>query len=397
MTLTQFALKDISRNEFRSWMVFTSSTLVAGLVLAASLLLYGTSESLLRTRDRLGADILVVPEGSESRVENALLMGAATTVWMPADNVQGIRAVHGVAAASPQMYLASLTGASCCSVSSMFIVAFDPGTDFTVQPWLERQIGGELALGDAVGGAFVSVPEDEEGIRIYGYPLELASTLEPTGGSLDQSLFLTFETAREVARRSVTDAERPLEIPDESVSSVLVRVDEGIDPNAVAGAILSSVPGVGVVMSPEMFDAFRGQISTMRGGLLLALGLTVVLSLMLIAVVFSMATHERRREIGVWRALGATRGQVVQALVVQAALLATVGGLVGVALSAYGTFLFHDYIVGRVGVPFLFPSFAMLIPFMLLGLFVAVMTATLASLAPALRVSSQDPASAMRE
>ncbi|MHB9002939.1 MAG: ABC transporter permease [Coriobacteriia bacterium] len=397
LTLTQFALKDISRNEFRSWMVFASSLLVAGLVLAASLLLQGTSESLQRTRNRLGADMLVVPERSEGRVENALLMGAATSAWMPDDNVGRIRALPGVAAASPQLYLASLAGASCCSVSSMFIVAFEPETDFTVQPWLEHEIGGTLDVGEAVGGAFVSLPDGEENIRIYGYPLTLASTLDPTGGNLDQSMFLTFETAKEVARRSVTDAEQPLEIPDDSVSAVLVRVDEGIDPNTVAGAILSNVPGVGVVMSPEMFGTFRDQISTMRGGLLLALGLTVVLSLMLIAVVFAMATHERRREIGVWRALGATRAHVVRALVMQAAILAAAGGLAGVALAAYGIFLFHDYIVGRIGVPFLFPAFSALAPLLLLGLFVAVMTAILASLAPALRVSSQDPASAMRE
>lgn len=397
MTLTQFALKDISRNEFRSWMVFASALLVAGLVLAAALLLQGTSDSLRLTQNRLGADILVVPQGSEARVENALLMGTATSSWMPAANVDRISDVPGVSVASPQMYLASLAGASCCSVSSMFIVAFEPETDFTVQPWLEDEIGGSLDVGEAVGGAFVSVPADEEGIRIYGYPLTLASTLEPTGGNLDQSMFLTFETAREVARRSVTDAEQPLEIPEDSVSSVLVRVEEGADPQTVAGAILSSVPGVGVVMSPEMFDTFRDQIATIRGGLLLALGLTVVMSLMLIAVVFSMATHERRREIGVWRALGATRRHVVWALVVQAVILSALGGVIGVALSAYGMFLFHDYIVGRIGVPFLFPSLPALVPLLLVGLFVAVMTAMLASLAPAVRVSNQDPASAMRE
>ncbi len=397
MTFTRLALRDIARNEFRSWMVFLSAMLVAALVLAAALVLQGTNDSLELTQGRLGADILVVPQGTEARVESALLMGTPGTVWMPASAVEEVRAIPGVEAASPQMYLASLSGASCCSVSNMFIVAFDPATDFTVQPWLERELGEDLALGDAVGGAFVSASEDEGGLTIYGYPLKLVANLEPTGGNLDQSLFLTFETARDMARLSVTEAERPLEIPDSSVSSILVRVAEGEDPNAVAGAILTRVQDVGVVMAPSMFDAFRLHIATLRSGLVFVLVLTVALSIMLIAVVFSMASHERRREIGVWRALGATREHVILSLVIQAALLATAGGLVGAAFSALAAYLFHDYIVGRIGVPFLFPSLPALATLLLASLAASVVTATLASLVPAIRASRQDPASAMRE
>lgn len=397
MTFTRLALKDIARNEFRSWVVFLSAMLVAGLVLASSLVLQGTNDSLKLTRGRLGADILVVPQGTEAKVESALLMGTPAKVWMPADVVDRVRATPGVSAASPQIYLASLEGASCCSVSSMFIVAFDPETDFTVQPWLEQELDDGLDLGEAVGGAFVSEPEGGEGLKIYGHPLTLASKLEPTGANLDQSLFLTFATARDVARVSVTEAVEPLEIPEDSVSSVLVRVEEGQDANTVAGAILASVPGVAVVMSPQMFDAFREQITTLRGSLVFVLGLTITLSLVLVAVVFSMATHQRRREIGTWRALGATHGQVVLSLVIQAVVLAAAGGLVGAGFSAFGAFLFHDFIVERIGVPFLFPSAPILLLLIFGGLLVAVATATLASLAPAIHSSRQDPASAMRE
>lgn len=395
MTLIQFALRDISRNEFRSWTVSLAAFMVAGLVLATTLLMQGTGDSLRLTLGRLGADILVVPQGSEERVETALLMGSPTDAWMAETTVDAVRAVPGVAAASPQMYLASLEGASCCSVSSMFIVAFDPATDFTVQPWLEEELGGPLALGEAVGGAFVSEPE--EGLRIYGYPLALAANLEPTGGNLDQSMFLTFETAREVARVSVTEAVAPLEVPDGAVSSVLVRIAEGADANTVAGAILAGVPGVGVVMSPEMFESFRQQITTVRDGITLVVGLTVLLSLLLIGIVFSMATHERRREIGVWRALGATQRHVVGSLVAQAVVLAAAGGAAGALFSALGVYLFHDYIVERIGVPFLFPSTPRLALYVLVGLLAAVLVATAGALLPAIRVTRQDPASAMRE
>jgi putative ABC transport system permease protein len=397
VTLARLAITDIRRNEFRSWMVFLSTVLVAGLVLASALVLRGTTDSLRLTRDRLGADVLVVPRGSEDAVGSALLMGATTSVWMPVDVVSAVRSVRGVAAASPQMYLATLTGASCCSASDMLVVAFDPATDFTVRPWLEETIGTGLERGEAVGGAFVSVPDDGEGLRVYGQQLQLVSNLERTGGNLDRTLFITFDTAEEVARRSVTEAESPLKIPGGQVSSVLVRVEDGTDPAAVAAAIMVAMPDVTAIVSPEMFGAFRDQMGTLRTGLSLLLALTLALSVALIAVVFSVVTHERRREIGVWRALGATRRHVVRYFVVQATVLAAAGGLAGAAFSALAVFLFHDYLVGRLGTPFLLPSVPTLALFMVAGVAAAVVTAALASLAPAVRIVGEDPASAMRE
>lgn len=395
MTFTRLALTDIARNEFRSWTVFLSATLVAALVLSGALVLNGTNDALSITRGRLGADVLVVPTGSEARVESALLMGTPSPEWMPAASVDEIRDVPGVEAASPQMYLTSLEGASCCSVSNMFIVAFEPASDFTVGPWLKDGAVGDLGLGQAVGGAYVSTPD--EGLKLYGYPLELVDTLAATGGNLDQSLFVTFETAREMAGRSGTQAVQPLEIPEDSVSSVLVRTADHTDPNAVAAAILNEVPGVGVVLAPTMFESYRAQVATVRDTLVFAVGLTLTLSVLLIAVVFSMASHERRREIGVWRALGATHAHVTLSFVLQAAILAAAGGLVGAAFAALGAYLFHDYIVTRIGVPFLFPPPATLAALAAGGLVIAVLTASLASLVPAIRASRQDPAAAMRE
>ena len=141
MTFLTLALKNVARSPFRSWLIFACALLIAGLALSTVLIVQGASTSLRRAADRMGADIVVVPRGTESKVETALLMGTPTTVWMPAGNLAKVAGVPGVQAASPQLYLASLTGASCCSASNMFVVAYDPASDFTIGPWL-RSTGG---------------------------------------------------------------------------------------------------------------------------------------------------------------------------------------------------------------------------------------------------------------
>jgi putative ABC transport system permease protein len=397
MNLGQLAWRNIKGNAFRSWVVFLCAMVVAGFSLSAVMIIRGAEDSLRLALNRLGADIIVVPEGAETKVETALLMGKPVKVWMPQENLDKIARIPGVAVASPQLYLSSLSNASCCSVAEMFMVAFDPKTDFTIEPWLKQKLGHELRLGEAVGGSNVFTPEGEENIKLYGYFITLKGNLTSTGTGLDQTMFLTFETAQDVARISKTRAERPLEIPANSISAALVKVQPGSDPQSVALDIMQKVPGVTPIESPNMFQTFRQQIMGLLRGMLLILSITLVLSLVLISLIFSMAANERRRELGVLRALGATRGFVFQSILAEAVMLAVDGGAVGIALACLATFLFRDLLVRSLGIPFLLPSLPSLITLIGGGLVLALSGVTLAALIPAFKISRQDPALAMRE
>jgi len=397
MNLYRLALKNIAGSAFRSWVVALCALLVAGLALGTTLIMRGAQKSLRLAIDRLGADIVVVPEGTATQVETALLMGIPTEVWMPRAVMDQVAAVPGVEAVSPQFYLSTLTGASCCSVEHMFVIVYEPETDFAIGPWLQKELGDGLHLGEVVGGTYVFVPEGEQNIQIYGYLVTLKANMEPTGTGLDQSMFMTLETAKDIARISRTMAERPLEIPEESISAVLVRVVPGSDLEEVALAIMHDVPGVMPLQSPDLFQAYRAQMTSLLTGVLAVMGITLALSIALIALVFTMAANERRRELGVLRAMGATRAFVFKSLLTEAGLLALGGGLAGIALTIVSTYLFRNLIVYRFNLPFLMPS-----PFALLaqvagGLAVALSSVTVAAMLPAYRISRQDPANAMRE
>ena len=41
-------------------------------------------------------------------------------------------------------------------------MAYDPATDFTLGPWLEKNTGYELGLGEAVAGADIVIPRGQE-------------------------------------------------------------------------------------------------------------------------------------------------------------------------------------------------------------------------------------------
>jgi putative ABC transport system permease protein len=370
---------------------------MAGFVVSGTLVIRGADNSLRLALQRLGADIIVVPKGNDLRLESALLMGIPAHMWMPDTVVERVRSTPGVEAASPQIYLSTLRGATCCSVPEMFLIAYEPATDFTLKPWLEKNLDEGLALGEAVGGSLVYVPVEQGELLVYGYGLDLAGSLDPTGTGLDQSMFFTFETAFAIAEQSDDLAVRELDIPPRTVSSVLVRVTLDQDPHLVAQTIADTIPGVTPIETNNLFQGQREQIRNLLNSVIALLGITWLLAMGLITVVFALAVNQRRRQIGVMRALGARRAVVLQSLFLEAGLLALIGGVTGIAVALLAVYLFRTLIIRLMGVPFLFPGFLPLAGLGLGALTSALLSVVLAVLVPTVRVSLQEPAISMRE
>ena len=141
MNLLQLAWKNISGNGLRSWVVALCALVVAAFALFATLLLRGAATSLELAADRLGADIVVVPEGAQTEMEGALLMGVPAQFWMPTGErgeagghprgrgrlsadlpghaggrlvLLGVRDVHDRLRSADRLHGAALAGASNC-------------------------------------------------------------------------------------------------------------------------------------------------------------------------------------------------------------------------------------------------------------------------------------------
>jgi putative ABC transport system permease protein len=397
MSLLHFSWKNISGSGLRGWVVALCALVLAAFALFATLLLRGAATSLELAVDRLGAEIVVVPEGAQTEMEGALLMGVPAQFWMPAETVEKLLAVPGVEAASPQIYLATLVGASCCSVSEMFMVAYDPETDFTVRPWLERELPAGLGLGEVIGGDYIFATEGKDGILVYGDLVRLMGNMEPTGTGLDQTLFFTLETAYMLSRGSYTLALEPLAIPPNQVSAVLLQTEPGTSTAEIAREIYRTVPGVHPIQTTNLFQSSRLQLRGLLNAVTIVMALILPLAIVLIGLVYHVAAQERRRELGVLRALGATRRFVSSSLLAEAGLLALCGASVGAFLAALALYLFRKLIMTSLGVPFLLPSPASLALQVGIGLLLAMLSVVLAALLPAVSISRQEPALAMRE
>jgi macrolide transport system ATP-binding/permease protein len=148
-------------------------------------------------------------------------------------------------------------------------------------------------------------------------------------------------------------------------------------------------------------DQFRG-FEDLLGRLRLALlGLAVVALLLAclgIANTMYTAVLERTKEIGVLKALGARRRDVLQLFVAEAALIGLAGGLVGVVI-AIGLARLGNTLVDRLahsvtgaGIDVFRTDLAVV----LAALALAVVLSTVSGLLPAVRAARQDPSRALR-
>ena len=400
MSLVHLALKSVAGSPFRSALVFLCVALVASSAMWATLVVQGAEENLrqsVASIERPGADITVISRGGGASSMGMVDVRAAI---QPGD----VAAVPGVAAASPQLRLTTLYNTPLCADPELYLVAFDPATDFIVGPWLERNLKVGLQVNEAVAGNRVgqAAPSGagKQNLTVSGYELKLVGHLSPTGTSLDQSLFVTFETARYMAKLSrfqvVRGQEDGLNIATSNIPVVLVKVESGSDPHQVAEQILQTVPNAVPFDNANFFQKGRNQMAGLLSSIPGLLGVTWALSVVFIGLVFSVAVNERRRQVGVLRALGSTRSFVFRSILAVGFILALGGGTVGVTLTVLAVWLFGDEIVQSAGLPLASPSPFALLALGLGGLALALASVTLAALFPALRISRQDPAAAMR-
>jgi len=279
----------------------------------------------------------------------------------------------------------------------MFIVVYDPDTDFTIAPWLEKNLGRSLTKGEVIGGNYIFVPDGSQYIKLYGYDTDLVGILEPTGTGMDQTLFMTLDTAVAMAESSRTTALMTLNIDPNLISTIMVKVAPEVDPHRVAIQISKDTKGMVPIESPNLFGTFRSQMNGLLWGFFAITVIVWAVTMILTGIVFSMAANERRREMAVLRAVGATRNFIFRSVLTEAALLALGGAVIGIAAAGFGLYIFKDMIAGSLKMPFLFPSIPSFIGLFSAGVSLAIVSVALSALIPALRLSRQELAIAMRE
>ncbi len=389
------ARRNVRRRLFRTFMVVASVCFASALLFSTSVLTQGVRDSLRIGVDRLGADLLVVPQGASTEAENILLLGEPKAFYMDEEVREKVQSIEGVKQVSPQLYIVSLL-TSCCIFGDTQLVGFDPDTDFTIKAWVKDGLGRPLGNNDIIVGHYIITPIGSP-LRFYGHDFTVAGKLEPTGMGLDKAIFIPMNGAHEMITESGVKATQKLNIEPNQISSLLVRIDRvTATPTEVALKIQAAIPGVSVVVANRLVEGVNTQISTVTQSLLILTVSVWAMSILIVGSIFSLTVNERQREIGLLRAVGATHTQVFKLILTEAVMLTSIGGATGLAVGGTVLYSFRSYILDVLKLPYIWPSPIYLGVIILISLGVSLLTGLLGAFYPALKSSAMEPLAAIR-
>ena len=111
------------------------------------------------------------------------------------------------------------------------------------------------------------------------------------------------------------------------MTGFLAELTPGATPLQARFAILSGVKGVKVVTGDSSLSGIRQGLAALLDGILALMALMFASTALMVSVLFSAIVTERLGEVGLLKAIGARRGQVLGMLVTEAVVATGVGGL----------------------------------------------------------------------
>ena len=364
-SINSLPIKNLVRKPARSLALIFISAFLALSAFGGTVMVTSLSNGINSLSARLGADIIVTPYAATSQVsyDSVIIQGKPGQFYMDSKYYEEIKTeIEGIDKITAQFYLASAK-ASCCS-SRLQIIGFDPATDFSIQPWVEKSYSDKLGLYDAVVGSDVT-PNTDMTVEIYGKTLHVQAVLDKTGTELDSALYVDIDTMKELIRahnEKNPNQEKTID-PDNVVSSVLIKVADGYDIDEVAGDINLHVRQVKAIRTQNMISGVSESLSGVSATISLLMVVVWILSAVILAIVFTMNINERKKEFAVLRVLGASRVKLAGLVFREAALYGFLGSLLGAGLTVLITALFTPAIENMIGLPFLLPP----VPVMLIA------------------------------
>jgi len=123
-------------------------------------------------------------------------------------------------------------------------------------------------------------------------------------------------------------------------------------------------------------------------------GVVLVVVVLGIASVLVVSVVQKQREIGILRAMGATRAQILRLFLVQGAVVGALGSVLGIVLAVAMIWLFTRFVRGSDGLPLFDISLSPTLAVQVAA--IATVCSVLAAIAPARRAAAMDPAQAIR-
>lgn len=385
MKLYQLVTKDVIRRKRR--VLYAALGVVIGTMTVVGILtitLAGQAK-VYNQLEKYGANLTVVPAISNLDVKLGDLSLGTLTVgenYIPEEKLSEIRRIADgaikealrlkdegdIATIAPKLYVKTQMDGK-----SVIVVGVDLKEESGIKTWWKVRTGqyfeqADQALVGAIAAELLKFNAGDN-IPLNGTDITVAGILEETGSNDDYQVFVPIKTLQQAFDK------------EGLVSSIDIRALCNACPvDIIADEINQNIPGVRAVAVKQIADTEMGMVEKMSKFMLALAGIALALGCFGVVNTMITSVHERTKDIGIMRAVGASRNQIIKVFIYEATIIGIVGGIFGYVagtLLAYaiGPLIFEGTVVTYV--PEYFP----------LSLVLATFIAIIATVYPAFRAT----------
>ncbi|MDD4135311.1 MAG: ABC transporter permease [Eubacteriales bacterium] len=333
MQSVQMAFKSILGNKMRSFL--TMLGIIIGVIAVVVLVSIGqgANQTVSSSIQKLGTNLLTV--NINVRRNNPITL----------KSLEELRQMKELAQASPVSMSSGTLKAGLVQYEEASLLATTPGYDlirsygimegrFLTEPDVSNRSFVAVLGQEAAQELFGSVRALGQTFTFQGYPFVVVGVLDAIGtsfaGSGDNLVIIPFTVGERVFQRK-------------GISSIYIsaasadRVKEA--ETAIRAFMDKKLVGVSSSTTYSIYNqtAVLDTLSTATATLTLMLGGIAAISLLVggigIMNIMLVSVTERTREIGIRKAIGASRGNILSQFLVEALVVSVLGGLIGLGLS----------------------------------------------------------------
>lgn len=385
-----FALRNFRRNKIRSILSLLGIIIGVSSVIVITSLSAGATQSIKDSYASAGLDLVRVSAGFMQRGRNALVTFNDTFRENLFDAVSNIKTIQYINSVNTTLSRGDTTvSANATAIEQGYLeingIQLASGSDFTVSNQVLGQqkmlIGSEIAEGlfedeNPVGQKVIVIIDNAT------FNFEIVGVLEEsTGSSTNNAVFVPRGFYNKKIKPSATADSIIVQCVSQDVAATVADHIQQYITFVSGSEYVARVTSMQAML--EQFEEVNGTVSLILSGIAaisLLVGGIGIMNIMIVTVT------ERRREIGIRKALGASPNVIRTQFLIESALITVLGGIIGICLGI-GISLLAAIIMGNA---FAIPFTACLIAFVFsagIGIFFG--------FSPASRAAKLDPVEAL--
>jgi putative ABC transport system permease protein len=318
MTISKLVFKNLVRN--RNRFILTLSGITIGIAALVTFLSLGSGlqGEITRQANLLGANLLVTPKGWCAYEQIAVLTGEQLPEAIPTEDVERISKLEGVTAI-PYLVERSAIMNSPVSVVGILPLEMKDFKGWAVEEgnYLSEEDVNAVVIGHGLKEQFGLAVGDQ--ITVRGYEFTIKGILSETGGNDDIAIFAPLTITQEIYGAG------------ENVSYIAVKVDD-ITRVEEYTLEIEETANVAVISDRQLLNSVLAITGTVGNTLQLVAIVAVVAACFGIANTMTMAVHERKRDIGILKAIGAKNKSIFNIFLLESIIYGIIGGLLGLAI-----------------------------------------------------------------